>query len=65
MLYNIIITVLLIIHTALCLLVGFYSGEKHTHREAYENGLMTIERVGDKRNYRWIETHKLGYDYNE
>jgi len=65
MLYNIVITVLLIIHTALCLLAGFWMGEKHTHREAYENGLMTIERVGDKRNYRWIETHKLGYDYNE
>jgi hypothetical protein len=40
-------------------------GEKHTHREAYVNGLMTIERVGDKRNYRWIETHKIGYDYEE
>jgi hypothetical protein len=26
---------------------------------------MTIERVGDKRNYRWIETHKIGYDYDE
>ena len=65
MLYNIVITVLLIIHTALCLLAGFWMGEKHTHREAYVNGLMTIERVGDKRNYRWIETHKLGYEYEE
>jgi hypothetical protein len=65
MLYNITIAVLLIIHTALCLLVGFYGGQERTHRDAYENGHMTIERVGDKRNYRWIETHKLGYDYDE
>jgi len=65
MLYNVIVVILLIVHTALCLLVGFYGGREHTHRNAYENGLMTIERVGDKRNYRWIETHKIGYEYEE
>jgi hypothetical protein len=65
MMKNILIVIVLINHTALSILAGFWMGVNETHRDAYENGLMTIERVGDKRNYRWIETHKLGYDYNE
>jgi hypothetical protein len=44
---------------------GYKTGVKETQRDAYENGLMTIDRVGDSRVYRWIETHKLGYDYDE
>ncbi len=46
-------------------MAGFYAGVNDTERKAYENGHMTIERVGDKRYYRWIEIHKLGYDYDE
>jgi hypothetical protein len=65
MIKNTIIIILLIIHTFLCMMAGFYAGVDNTERKAYENGHMTIERVGDKRNYRWIETHKLGYDYDE
>lgn len=51
----------------LCTHVAFYiAGYNHgvadTHRDAVENGLMKIERVGERRVYRWIETHKLGYE---
>ena len=65
MIKNTIIIILLIIHTFLCMMAGFYAGVDDTERKAYENGHMTIERVGDKRYYRWIEIHKLGYDYDE
>jgi len=44
---------------------GFIAGVEDTHRKAYENGHMTIDRVGENRVYRWIELHKLGYDYDE
>jgi hypothetical protein len=59
------ISILLIVHSLLCVVVGYYTGVQDTHRDAYKNGLMKIDRVGDKRIYRWIETHKLGYDYDE
>ena len=49
----------------LSFVIGYNTGVDQTHRDAYENGLMTIYRVGDARVYRWIETHKLGYDYDE
>ena len=34
------------------------------HREAFEQGLMVkeIDHETDKVIYRWIETHKLGYE---
>jgi uncharacterized protein YxeA len=62
---TILVVILLVIHTALAMVAGFYTGVHETHREAYKNGLMTIQRDGDKRHYRWIETHKLGYDYDQ
>ena len=49
----------------LSFVIGYNTGVSQTHRDAYENGLMSIHRVGDARVYRWIETHKLGYDYDE
>jgi len=62
---TVLISILLIVHSLLCVFAGYYTGIRDTHRDAYENGLMMIDRVGDKRIYRWIETHKLGYDYDE
>jgi hypothetical protein len=59
------ITILLIAHSLLCIVAGYYTGVQDTQRDAYNHGLMTIDRVGDKRVYRWIETHKVGYDYDE
>ena len=61
---SIIILILLAAYSFLVFFFGFWAGIKDTHRDAYENGLMTIDRVGDKRIYRWIETHKIGYDYD-
>ena len=49
----------------LSFVIGYNTGVAQTHRDAYENGLMTIHRIGDARVYRWIETHKIGYDYDE
>ena len=42
---------------------GYITGRNVTHREAYENGLMIMSRDNGKKVYRWIETHKIGYDY--
>ena len=49
----------------LSFVIGYNTGVAQTHRDAYDNGLMTMYRIGDVRLYRWIETHKLGYDYDE
>lgn len=49
----------------LSFIIGYHTGVAQTHRDAYENGLMTIERVNGNHVYRWIETHKLGYNYDE
>jgi hypothetical protein len=42
----------------------FYEmGVSDTHKEAFKNGLMVKEITkDDKVVYRWIETHKLGYE---
>ena len=46
--------------------LGYNTGVDNTHREAYENGLMYIQRLpGGERQFTWIETHKLGYDYDQ
>jgi len=38
-------------------------GVKDTHKEAYEHGLMVKEITKDDEViYRWIETHKFGYE---
>ena len=38
-------------------------GVKDTHKEAFQMGLMKKEiDKDDKVIYRWIETHKLGYE---
>lgn len=41
----------------------YRNGVEATHKEAFKQGLMTKE-IGenDKVIYRWIETHKLGYE---
>jgi hypothetical protein len=41
----------------------YEQGVKDTHKEAYEHGLM-VKEIGkdDEVIYRWIETHKLGYE---
>ena len=59
------VIIVAIIGQFLSYIMGYHVGVSQTHRDAYENGLMTIHRVGDERVYRWIETHKLGYDYDE
>lgn len=43
---------------------GVLAGTERTHKEAYEHGLMVkeIDHENDKVVYRWIETHKLGYE---
>ena len=46
-------------------IIGYNKGVKQTHREAYENGLMIMSRDNGKNVLRWIETHKIGYDYDE
>lgn len=41
----------------------YREGVKDTHKEAFEMGLMKKEiDKDDKVIYRWIETHKLGYE---
>jgi hypothetical protein len=38
-------------------------GVSDTYKEAFEHGLMTKEITKDDEVvYRWIETHKLGYE---
>lgn len=44
---------------------GYITGRDDTRREAYENGLMIMTRENGKNVLRWIETHKIGYDYDE
>ena len=40
----------------------YAAGVSDTHKEAFENGLMTKEvTADDKVVYRWIEAHKIGY----
>jgi hypothetical protein len=63
MIKSIIFLLLFAGYSVLLFIAGFWVGVEDTHRDAYENGLMIIDRVGDKRIYRWIETHKIGYDY--
>ncbi len=42
---------------------GFERGVSNTHKEAFEYGLMVKEITkDDKVIYRWIDTHKLGYE---
>lgn len=53
---------LFLVQSILCLYVGYVGGQQETYREAHKNGLMVIERVGQRYAYRWIETHKLGYE---
>ena len=41
----------------------YRQGVRDTHKEAFENGLMTKEITkDDKVIYRWIHTEKLGYE---
>lgn len=42
---------------------AYMEGVRDTQKEAFANGLMTKE-IGkdDKVIYRWVETHKLGYE---
>jgi hypothetical protein len=41
----------------------YEQGVKDTHKEAHSHGLMTKEiDKDDKVIYRWVETHKLGYE---
>lgn len=41
----------------------YIDGVADTHKEAFKQGLMTKEiTADDKVIYRWIETHKLGYE---
>jgi hypothetical protein len=56
------IAILLII--VVCTSYGTYEqGVQDTHQEAYENGLMVKEILKEGEViYRWIETHKLGYE---
>lgn len=59
------IVIVALIGQFLSFIIGYHTGVAQTRRDAYENGLMTIERVNGNHVYRWIETHKLGYDYDE
>ena len=46
--------------------IGYITGREEVYRDARENGVMTVERgVAGQKIYKWIETHKLGYDYDE
>lgn len=60
-----IIVIVILISQFLSFIVGYNTGVTETHRDAYENGLMIIERVNGNHVYRWIETHKIGYDYDD
>lgn len=45
---------------------GYAIGREAVYRDARENGVITVERgVAGQKIYKWIETHKLGYDYDE
>ena len=45
---------------------GYIIGKEEVYRDARENGVITVERgVAGQKIYKWIETHKLGYDYDE
>lgn len=46
--------------------IGYAIGRAEVYRDARENGLLIMERgVAGQKNYRWIETHKIGYDYDQ
>ncbi len=46
--------------------IGYITGREEVYRDARENGVMTVQRgVAGQKIYKWIETHKLGYDYDE
>lgn len=46
--------------------IGYTIGREEVYRDARENGVMAVERgVAGQKIYRWIETHKIGYDYDE
>lgn len=46
--------------------LGYTVGREEVLRDAKEHGVLIMERgVAGQKNYRWIETHKLGYDYDE
>jgi hypothetical protein len=60
-----IIIITTLVSQVISFVVGYNTGVAQTHRDAYENGLMTMQHVGDARIYRWLETHKIGYDYND
>lgn len=53
------------IAVSLALLTGYFAGRGDMIREAYENGHMYKKRSGIFTHYYWIETHKIGYDYDE
>ena len=54
-----------VIWTLGVLVAGYNAGREDTYREAYENGLMIMSRDNGKNILRWIETHKIGYDYDK
>ena len=57
------IIVLALLSQILTFIFGYNMGRSNTYREAYENGLMIMSRSNGKNVLRWIETHKIGYDY--
>jgi hypothetical protein len=62
--FNVITFVIAFITWSIAVFIGGYiTGREDTYREAYENGLMIMSRDNGKKVYRWIETHKIGYDY--
>lgn len=45
---------------------GYAIGRESVYRDARENGVLTVERgVAGQKIYKWIETHKIGYDYDQ
>ena len=60
-----IIIIVALISQFFCFKIGYDTGVHKTYKQAYENGLIVIERNNGKHFYRWIETHKLGYNYDE
>lgn len=60
--YSLFIFIVLSVGLAIGCFLGEAQGQKNTMREAYNNGLATKEIVGEAVVYRWIETHKIGYD---
>ena len=57
------IIVLALLSQILTFIFGYSMGRSNTYREAYKNGLMIMSRDNGKNVLRWIETHKIGYDY--